>query len=207
VVSEGTGRVAQRRRTRKAIVEATAALLADGKTPSINDIADAADVSRRTVYMHFPTLEQLLLDATVGALSAAAGVEDALDGTSPDPAERIDALVRSLLKRAPESMPLGRRLIRLTVDNNGDRARRDGTRGYRRVERIERALEPMRANVSPDQFERLVSALAVVIGWEAMIVIRDARGLDADAEGDVMRWMARTLVEATAREAPPRHSH
>src|SRR5436853_7190006 len=66
-----TGRVAQRRRTRTAIVEATRALVAAGDRPSIDDIAAAADVSRRTIYMYFPTVDQLLLDATAGLLSDA----------------------------------------------------------------------------------------------------------------------------------------
>src|SRR5690349_16848500 len=68
--SAGAGeRVAQERRTRKAIVDAAMALLAQGKTPSVNDVAAAADVSRRTVYLYFPAFEQLLMDATLGVLS------------------------------------------------------------------------------------------------------------------------------------------
>ena len=64
-------RPAQRRRTRKAIVDATIALLARGTTPSVTDVAAAADVSRRTIYLYFPKFDQLLLDATIGALSQA----------------------------------------------------------------------------------------------------------------------------------------
>ena len=48
-------RPAQRRRTRKAIVDAAMTLIAQGKTPSVADVAAAADVSRRTVYLYFPT--------------------------------------------------------------------------------------------------------------------------------------------------------
>src|SRR5512142_2969618 len=54
-----------KRRTRKAIVDATAALLARGITPSMGEVADAAEVSRRTVYLYFSTLEQLLVDASL----------------------------------------------------------------------------------------------------------------------------------------------
>ncbi|WP_344836355.1 TetR/AcrR family transcriptional regulator [Nonomuraea dietziae] len=64
-----SGREAQRRRTRKAIVEAAAKLSAGGATPSIDEIAAAADVARRTIYSHFPTLDQLLIDATAGAIN------------------------------------------------------------------------------------------------------------------------------------------
>ena len=68
---ERTPRPAQRRRTRKAIVDATMALLARGDTPSAVSVAAAPDVSRRTVYLYFPSFDQLLIDATLGLLSQA----------------------------------------------------------------------------------------------------------------------------------------
>src|SRR5262249_6923266 len=89
-------RPAQRRRTRKAIVEAPIALLARGETPSVADVAAAADVSRRTVYLHFPTFDQLLIDATVGALSQAS-VDRAIDAVPHDAVEaRVERMVRAL---------------------------------------------------------------------------------------------------------------
>src|SRR5215469_5609303 len=79
-----TGRYRQRRRTRSAIINAAADLLRSGGTaPGVNEIADAADVSRRTVYQYFPTVEQLLLDATLGLLSQAA-VDDAIQRRSEE---------------------------------------------------------------------------------------------------------------------------
>ena len=84
------GRVGTRRRTRRAIVEATSRLLAAGGNPSVNDIAAAADVSRRTIYTYFPTLDQLLLDATIGAMNVS--VEAAIDSSGePDARARIAA--------------------------------------------------------------------------------------------------------------------
>ena len=200
----GKGREAQRRRTRQAIVDATQTLLREGTTPSVDDVAAAAQVSRRTVYLYFPTLDQLLLDAAVGLMSGG-GVDAALDGAgvSEDPdddaRDRVDALVRALLERAEESLPLGRRIIRLTVDAPPS----PGTarRGYRRVEWIERALEPLHGRLSDEQFERLASALALVAGWEAMTVLRDVRGLDAEQEARVLTWAARALVDAMLAEA------
>ena len=113
----GPRREAQRRRTRAAIVDATTRLIAAGASPSIDEIAAAADVSRRTVYMYFPTLDQLVLDATVGALTAARATA-AVDGdvSTDDPVARVDALVRSMTGNAEATLPLGRRIIALTVD-------------------------------------------------------------------------------------------
>ena len=60
-----TGRFRQRQRTRAAILNATAELLRPGRTtPGASEIAEAADVSRRTAYQYFLTVGQLLLDAT-----------------------------------------------------------------------------------------------------------------------------------------------
>jgi AcrR family transcriptional regulator len=203
-IAAGPGRAAQRRRTRRAIVEATSRLLAAGADPSINDIAAAADVSRRTIYTYFPTLDQLLLDATIGAMNV--DVEAAIDASGepdepdePDVRDRIATLVAALSDRMADSLPLGRKLIRLTIDapSAGDGPRR----GYRRVAWIERALEPIRPRLSPDRFERLVSALSVVIGWEAFIVLFDVRGLSTDQARETLTGAAIALVDAALAQA------
>src|SRR4051794_27742042 len=177
---EETGRFRQRRRTRAAIVAAAAELLRSGQTPSVNDIADAADVSRRTVYAYFPTLEQLLLDATLGMLSQRA-VDDAIDAADEGGSaeERVEAMIRTFSAIAGETLPIGRSLIRLTIDAPRRADAPSRARGYRRIGWIERALEPLRDRLDPPAFERLVSALATVVGWEALIVLRDVRGLAA----------------------------
>ncbi len=192
-----TGRYRQRRRTRAAIVAAAAELLQQGRTPSINDIADAADVSRRTVYLYFPTVDQLLLDATLGLLSQAP-IDEAIDAADRrgDATERVDAMIRAIASMANDTLPLGRSLIRLTVapDERGE----GGTprRGYRRVGWIERALEPLRTELTKAEFERLVSSLAMVVGWEALIVLQDLRGLSADEQLATTLWAARALIDA-----------
>src|SRR5215213_7431197 len=60
---------AQQRRTRKAILDAAGRLLAQGETPSVGEVARAAEVSRRTVYLHFSSLEHLLVDAALGTFT------------------------------------------------------------------------------------------------------------------------------------------
>jgi AcrR family transcriptional regulator len=194
-----TGRVAQRRRTREAIVDAAKRLLAEGKDPSIDEIALAADVSRRTIYMYFPTLDQLLLDATAGMLSE--NTVDAViasDRYDDDVFGRLDALVRAFAELAPITLPLGRKIIRLTVDakHPDDGARR----GYRRLKWIEWAVEPLRQRLRREQYERLVSALSVLLGWEAMIVLRDVRGLEVAEEERTIRWAVHAVVTAMLDE-------
>src|SRR5262245_57005938 len=110
-------REAQKRRTRAVIVAAARKLVSEGKTPSIDEVAAAADVSRRTIYMYFPTLDQLLLDATVGLLSEAT-VDAALDSDAygGDVVARTDALARAFIETAEDALPYGRKILKLTVD-------------------------------------------------------------------------------------------
>jgi len=199
-------RPAQRRRTRKAIVDATTALLASGATPSVADVAAAADVSRRTVYLYFPTFDQLLIDATLGALSQAS-VDRAIDAADADGDvdARVERMVRALQHVSPEVERLGRALVRLTVDAPAPAPGRGlPRRGYRRVDWIESALSPWRKRMGPARWRRLVAALAMVAGWEALIVQRDVCGLTA-AEGEELSvWAARALLNATVQDVPGR---
>lgn len=192
--AQTTGRAAQRRRTRRAIVEATMALLQQGAEPSVNDIAAAAEVSRRTVYLHYPTLDQLILDAAVGLLNV--DVDAALQRVrSKNPRDRLTVLINELYATMTRSLPLGRKLIKLTVDA-AQPAGVGPRRGHRRVEWIEWAIEPARADLSSKQFDDLVSGLAVVIGWEAFIVLLDVRGMTADAAHKLTLRLARTILNA-----------
>ncbi|HEY1318455.1 MAG TPA: helix-turn-helix domain-containing protein [Gaiella sp.] len=189
----GRGRERQRRRTRKAIIDAAVVLLARGEDPSVSEIAEAADVSRRTVYLYFPTLEHLLADA---ALEAARATVEPRFETTGDVPERLEGLVRAVQQGFAETEHLGRTIIRLTVGAGAATASATPRRGYRRVEWIEMALAPLRETLPADRFERLVSALTLLIGWESMIVLQDVRALSAAEAEEVCVWAARALLAA-----------
>jgi len=185
------------------------ALLARGGTPSLNDVAAEADVSRRTIYLYFPTFDQLLLDATVGALRQGS-VDRALAAAPPGEnlEARVERLARAMQHVTPDVERLGRALVRLTVDPAEDAARDETPRrGYRRLAWIETALAPWRHRLDPAAWQRLVQALAMVIGWEALIVQRDVCGLTIDEGEELSVWAARALVRAALRETRAGETH
>jgi hypothetical protein len=99
-----------------------------------------------------------------------------------------------------ETMQLGRALIRLTVE--GDEPSAGGPRrGYRRVQWIEKALAPARDKLTSKEFEQLVSALSVLVGWEPMIVLKDTRGLEQKEADEVLAFAVRAVVEKGLDEA------
>jgi AcrR family transcriptional regulator len=183
-----------KRRTRQAILAAARELLDRGAEPSVGEIAKTAGVSRRTVYMHFTGIEQLLADAALEAAGREL-IEPELEPDGDAPA-RLEALVRALQRNSGATEELGRIIIRHTLDAApGDESA--PRRGYRRVEWIERALEPVRGELPPKDYERLVSALTLLVGWEAMIVLRDLRGLTPKQAEDVSAWAADALLRAS----------
>ena len=203
--SHNRSRQAQRNRTRKAIVDATMQLLEAGESPSVAEIADAAQVSRRTVYMYFPTLEQLLLDATLGALSQGKIDPVLAESTSEDPVIRIRQLSNAINSHSSDSMHLGRAMIRLTVESD-EPAAGGPRRGYRRVQWIEKALAPARKTLSSQEFEKLVSALCVLIGWEPIIALKDVRDLGPKQADEVLTFAVTAVVEKALQEARKRKS-
>src|SRR5690606_29510510 len=56
-------RANQKLRTRKDLLEAAARLMREGRTPTFDEIAEAAMVSRATAYRYFPGLDALLVEA------------------------------------------------------------------------------------------------------------------------------------------------
>jgi hypothetical protein len=120
---------------------------------------------------------------------------------------RLDALVRAMYAELQSTEPLMRTMIRLTVDRSRDEHTADAAeaepprRGYRRIDWIEMALAPVRMQLDETSFERLVSGLALCIGIEALLVLRDVRGLDLAAAEEVSRWVARSLLHASLAES------
>lgn len=193
-------RSGQQRRTRAALLAAASELLRAGRFPSVGEAAEAADVSRRTAYRYFPTQEQLLTEAALETLRP--GIESAFALIEEDPEKRLDVAVRAMQEQATKNERLLRTMIRLTIERGGQQV--DGTRpavrGSRRIDWIESALAPVRGLLSKSAFARLVSAISLCVGAEALIVLRDVRGLDHAAAADVSAWSAKALLRAALAE-------
>jgi AcrR family transcriptional regulator len=185
----------QKRRTRRALVQAAGQLVAAGRLPSVAEVADAAEVSRRTAYRYFPTAEQLKVEAILEALRP--GMERAIESGEPAGGieERVDRLVTALHRLTLDNEPLLRQMIRFAVER-GPIEPGVPPRPSRRLEYIEKTLSPLRGHLDEDRFDRLVNALAVVIGIEATLVLRDICGLDSDEIVDIERWAAQALLRA-----------
>lgn len=185
-------RANQKLRTRKDLLVAAARLLQDGRTPTMDEVAEAALVSRATAYRYFPTLEALLVEAP---LQGAAPDADALfaDDPSTDPAQRVDKALDALQRMTYRNAPQLRIMLAQSLGAaSGDAPRRQN----RRTQLIEAALAPVRDQLNPSTYRKLCRALALVFGTEAMIVCSDVLELDEAAAREVTGWAAQALVRA-----------
>ena len=197
-VASGDG---QKRRTRRALVEAAGRLLTEGANPSVAEVADAAEISRRTAYRYFPSAEQLVVEAALEATRP--GWELSIDaGGSGDPVTaRVDRLVVALHTMTGENEGLLRQIIRHTVTRDPIEP---GVppRPSRRLEYVEPAVAPLDGRIDDAALARLTHGLAAVIGIESTIVLRDICGLGPDEVLEIQRWSAQALI--TAATSQPR---
>lgn len=192
------GRPQQRLRTRKDLLQAAAELMRQGARPSLEDVAAAAMVSRATAYRYFPDVDALLNEASLHV-----SMPDPEDLFANDPSadpvarlERVDDTMHDIVLDHESQM---RRMLAHTVSFAQDDESATPARQNRRSPLIEAALAPARGQFTPAAYRRLVQALAVLMGTEGFIVIKDVLRLD-DAEGRRMkRWAIRALVEAARK--------
>jgi AcrR family transcriptional regulator len=196
------GRRNQLLRTRKDLLQAAARLSRQGRNPSLEEVAEEALVSRATAYRHFPDVSALLVEAS---LDIATPQADLLFGNGPpkDPVSRLDRVDSAFHDMIVDN----ENALRLMLIHSLQRSlRREGeagvpTRQNRRTPLIEAALEPARQQFRPAALKTLTKALALVIGTEAMLVLKDVLRLDDSEARRVKRWAIRALVEAARKPA------
>ncbi len=194
------GRANQRLRTRKAILQAAARLLKEGRTPSFEDVAAEALVSRATAYRYFSGIDALLAETVVDVAVPEAS-ELFANERSKDPKarlERVDAVLQKAIieNEAPLRLMLANSLQQAIRDPG---ARPVPVRQNRRTPLIEAALEPALKDLRRADLAKLRAALALVLGTEAMVVFRDVLRMDPQEAARVKRWAIGALVDAATR--------
>lgn len=190
---DGFERVAQKRRTRNALLAATRELLAEGRQPTVQEAADRAGISRATAYRYFSKPEGMAEEAVLDVLASAFEQLDLGAAMArPEPRDRAVAAVSAILGMVLRNEPLFRSYLALVVSQGPAGAGRGG----RRLRWLSDALAPLATVLPPPQFERLVHALSLLSGIETVVVLKDVCGLD-DAKLDAtVRWIAAALVDA-----------
>jgi AcrR family transcriptional regulator len=189
----------QNLRTRKDLLLAAGRLIKDGRKPTMDEVAEAALVSRATAYRYFPSLESLLVEAPLDGAVPDPQAVFASD-TSSDPEERLDRAEAAMHQMTYQNeaqlrMMLATSLLRGAA---GDAV---PSRQNRRTPLIEAALAPARKRLSKEAYDNLRAALALVFGTESMVVFRDVLPMSERNARKVKSWAIRALVRAALKDS------
>ena len=190
---ELNGRIGQKRRTRDALVAAARALVAKGTTPTVEEAAEAASISRTTAYRYFPNQRALL-------------------GGGPPGDRRLVAAARGRTRRRGDSArPRHGRVHSLDRRERGATAHDASTLTRSRSGRARAAAAAARAarssgsrkrsrrsatQMSEAEVHRLTLAIRSATGIEAFVWLIDVAGLSRDDAIELMQWSARALLQS-----------
>jgi AcrR family transcriptional regulator len=205
VSSQEDPRKNQKNRTRAAIVDAALDLMREGVTPTVTSAAEAARVSRPTAYRYFPSQESLMSEI-MDVTPTTEPVEElirSMDGS--DPKQRLDELLDVFNGIFVANEGQYRAALRVYLDT-WFAARKSGqenpdVRFGRRTRWLESALESLHDSLQPDHWRRLINALSLTLGADSLVILKDVCRLENNEALDVLQWTAKTILDATLREA------
>jgi AcrR family transcriptional regulator len=173
------------------MVRTASKMLRNDMSPSVSDVAEAAGVSRSTAYRYFPTQADMLRAVVAEALGPILQWQEA-EATS---AALLTSLYRTAFPRLFEHEATFRAALRQSLENNAAEASLG--RGHRR-DLLARTVA--KADLPAAQRPRLLQALSLTFGVEAVVVLKDIWGLDNKAAEEVALWAAQALLEAALKE-------
>jgi AcrR family transcriptional regulator len=203
--SQEDPRANQKARTREAIVDAAQQLHRQGRRPTIAQAAEQARVSRATAYRYFPTQEALMVEVT-GVTPRVVEVEKLLGSlTTEDVERRLLLLLETFGQIALAEEAEFRTALLVYLDTwlrshrNGNNNNAPDVREGRRMRWLDKVLEPL-DDLPEEQKRRLRAALALTMGMDSIVIMKDVCRLDDHEALAVLRWVATVLLRAGLEE-------
>ena len=194
---EQSGRARQKQRTRAALVVAARELVAQGQTPTVDDAALKASISRTTAYRYFPNQRALLV-----AAHPEIEARSLLPATAPsDVAARLDVVVAAFLHLILDTEPQQRTMLPLSLDSDPRERGELPLRKGRAIVWIGEALSPLRGVLVERDLKRLILAVRSAVGIEALVWLTDVAGLSRKEAVQLMRWSAGALLRSALAES------
>jgi AcrR family transcriptional regulator len=190
-----TGRIGQKQRTRNALVEAARELIKRGMTPTVEDAAAEASISRTTAYRYFRNKRDLLVAAHPQIDMRSFLPDDPPD----DPAQRLEIVLDAHLRLTVENEAALRTAFVLSLGEDKEHElilRRGRVIGW-----VEDALQPLKGSLSAKDISRLARAIRASAGIESLIWLCDVGGMTREDAVKLMKWSAHALLNAAITDA------
>lgn len=186
-------RAEQAAATRTRIVDAAIDLLqeADAGAFGMQDVADRAGASLRTVYRVFPTKDDLLEGVNAAIHDRFATIA----GAPPATRSEFERSPGSAVRAVHELEPLYRALF---ATNSGRKMHQLGASTRR--DALEAVFADDLAGLPTDRVRMIVSLLHLVTSAPSVLWLKDYAGLDVDESAEAIGWALTALADAAQRE-------
>lgn len=191
--TETDGRVARTHRTRAAIFDAVLALLREGSlNPSAGQIAERAGISKRSLYVHFATLEDLYRDVAERSTALVIGMLWVIEPDLPLD-ERIDAICRQRATVHEEIGPLRRAAtVRAATSPTAAESRRFARQAS--LDQVDRVFAGELDALDPPTRIARRAAIDGLISGDTWDLWRTTHDLSVTQSTDAMRDALRVLL-------------
>ncbi|MBX3286327.1 MAG: TetR/AcrR family transcriptional regulator [Actinobacteria bacterium] len=194
--SQTDGRLARTERTRTAILDALLELLEEGvANPSSIQIAERAGISKRSLFVHYSSLEDLHQDLAERATATVVGLVWVVDPALPL-AERVDAISEQRARVHEAIGPLRRAGQRRAATSEAaataQRFGRDASR-----DQLRRVFAAELDRLEPTERDHRTAALEALTAGEAWDLWRES-GRTVEACREVLRHGLLTLLGGAA---------
>lgn len=199
---EQTGRASQKRRTRNELIGAARTLMTRGvPSPTVEEAAVEASISRTTAYRYFANQKALLLAAHPEIQAVSLLPLDA--GT--DPEDRLLTAVKAFTQLVIETEQQHRTMLRLSLETEAEtetetEAQDLPLRKGRAIGWFEDALAPLVPQLGEPGVRQLAVAVRSAVGIESLVWLTDIAGLTRDQAAEAMCWSARALLHHALAE-------
>lgn len=187
-----SGRIQQKMKTREKLLVAANSILIEGKEVSVEQAAKRASVSKATAYRYFSSKEVLQKEA---ALHTKSEVKEHLfsELAASDLNGRIEKLIdyhyNILTNNEVEFRLFLSAVMKESVQNQANYSR-----AGRRVLLIEEALKPLKKTSNKDKFDKMVSAISLILGIESITILKDLCHLGNEEILAHWKWMINKLI-------------
>jgi AcrR family transcriptional regulator len=195
------GRSNQKMRTHMALVECAAQFVREGKSFTVAEVADSARVGRTTAYRYFPSVETLVVHAT---LYASTEIEKRSIDAALESKQTVEDRLRSVVEASDVTITdhdyLYRTMLKLSLNSESSDDELLPHRRGARKEVLESAIGMLRTQLGGKRYERLIGALSLFIGIESAVVLRDVCFLSTEKAREIKIWGALAILKAALAE-------
>jgi len=174
--------------TRKRIIEAVAAIIAEGRilSFSVQEIADHSGVSYASVYRHFPTRESLL-EALYEAGAVIIG--QGLTPTSLSPDDISSAVAKMMATFEQDPTLLQAVTTALAANNIQPPSRRERDQKYRQM------VTQNAPHLNPDAVKKAAAIICHLYSSLTWATLRQRFGLSAEESTEALTWALQSLTQ------------